>query len=71
MLSQRTVARHITNLYGKIGARGKADATAYDFANSFDYSQRPREPVRMTNTPIPRAELLQIAGRRPPVNDPT
>jgi DNA-binding CsgD family transcriptional regulator len=28
-LSVRTVARHITNIYGKIGARGKADATAY------------------------------------------
>jgi pimeloyl-ACP methyl ester carboxylesterase/DNA-binding CsgD family transcriptional regulator len=28
-LSARTVARHITNIYGKIGARGKADATAY------------------------------------------
>jgi DNA-binding CsgD family transcriptional regulator len=29
VLSERTVARHITNIYGKIGARGKADATAY------------------------------------------
>ncbi len=28
-LSVRTVERHITNLYAKIGARGKADATAY------------------------------------------
>ena len=24
-----TVERHIANLYGKIGARGRADATAY------------------------------------------
>ena len=29
VLSLRTVARHITNIYAKIGARGKADATAY------------------------------------------
>ena len=29
VLSLRTVARHITNIYSKIGARGKADATAY------------------------------------------
>lgn len=29
VLSPRTVGRHITNLYAKIGARGKADATAY------------------------------------------
>jgi non-specific serine/threonine protein kinase len=28
-LSVRTVERHITNLYAKIGARGKADATAW------------------------------------------
>jgi DNA-binding CsgD family transcriptional regulator len=30
-LSVRTVERHITNLYAKIGARGKADATAFAF----------------------------------------
>jgi non-specific serine/threonine protein kinase len=30
-LSVRTVERHITNLYGKIGARGRADATAFAF----------------------------------------
>ena len=29
MLSVRTVERHITNIYAKIGARGKADATTY------------------------------------------
>ena len=29
VLSVRTVERHITNLYGKIGAGGRADATAY------------------------------------------
>jgi ATP/maltotriose-dependent transcriptional regulator MalT len=28
-ISVRTVERHITNLYGKIGAHGRADATAY------------------------------------------
>src|SRR5262249_9059202 len=31
VLSVRTVERHITNIYAKIGARGKADATAYAF----------------------------------------
>jgi DNA-binding NarL/FixJ family response regulator len=31
VLSVRTVERHVTNLYAKIGARGKADATAYAF----------------------------------------
>lgn len=28
-ISERTVGRHISNLYAKIGARGKADATIY------------------------------------------
>jgi DNA-binding CsgD family transcriptional regulator len=31
VLSVRTVERHVTNLYAKIGARGKADATGYAF----------------------------------------
>ena len=31
VLSVRTVECHINNLYAKIGARGKADATAYAF----------------------------------------
>lgn len=34
VLSVRTVERHITNLYAKIGAHGKAEATAYAFRNS-------------------------------------
>ena len=29
VLSIRTVERHITNIYGKINARNRADATAY------------------------------------------
>ncbi len=31
VISEGTVERHVTNLYGKIGARGRADATAYAF----------------------------------------
>src|SRR5690606_28892696 len=29
VLSERTVARHITNIYAKVGVRSKAEATAY------------------------------------------
>ncbi len=36
VLSVRTVERHITNIYAKIGARGKADATAYALRNSLN-----------------------------------
>lgn len=31
VLSERTVARHVTNIYAKIGAHSKANATAYAF----------------------------------------
>ena len=33
VLSLRTVERHITNIYAKIGARGRVDATAYALRN--------------------------------------
>ncbi len=33
-ISERTIARHITNLYGKIGARNKAAATAFAIEHS-------------------------------------
>ena len=29
VLSERTTARHITNIYAKIGARNRVEATAY------------------------------------------
>ena len=32
-LSTHTVERHVANLYRKIGARGRADATAFAFRN--------------------------------------
>ncbi|HZA25062.1 MAG TPA: LuxR C-terminal-related transcriptional regulator, partial [Dehalococcoidia bacterium] len=33
VLSVRTVERHITNIYAKINARGRADATSYAFTH--------------------------------------
>ena len=34
VLSERTVARHISNLHSKIGARSKSEATAYAIHHS-------------------------------------
>ena len=31
VVSVRTVERHLTNLYGKAGVRGRAEATAFAF----------------------------------------
>jgi DNA-binding CsgD family transcriptional regulator len=44
VLSLRTVERHITNLYGKIHARGRADATAYALSHGLT-DPRPRSPA--------------------------
>jgi phospholipase C len=43
------------------------DANAYDYANSFDYSQAPLAPVPMTHSKLsPRAKKVS----RHPVEDP-
>jgi DNA-binding NarL/FixJ family response regulator len=34
-LSVRTIERHVTNLYAKIGASNRAEATAYAFRENF------------------------------------
>lgn len=34
VLSVRTVGRHVTNIYTKIGAHNRADATAYALKHS-------------------------------------
>jgi DNA-binding CsgD family transcriptional regulator len=40
VLSVPTVQRHITNLYGKIGARGRADATAYSLRHDLGREEK-------------------------------
>jgi DNA-binding NarL/FixJ family response regulator len=39
VLSVRTVERHITNIYAKINARGRADATAYALSHGLAHHQ--------------------------------
>ena len=33
-MSVRTVERHVANIYGKIGARGRANATTYALSHN-------------------------------------
>jgi phospholipase C len=47
------------------------DGTAYDYANSFDYSQAPLPPVGMTTTPVPTWERAWIAAHPAEADDPT
>jgi phospholipase C len=47
------------------------NATAYDFAHSFDYSQKPLAPVRIVTTQIPKWEVAWIDAHPPDPNDPT
>jgi DNA-binding CsgD family transcriptional regulator len=44
VVSIRTVERHITHIYAKIGARGKADATAYALRHELMPARRQRAP---------------------------
>jgi phospholipase C len=47
-----------------------ADGSAYDYSNSFNFSQAPRNGIRMVRSTIPRWELRWIASQ-PPDDDPT
>jgi phospholipase C len=47
-----------------------SDATAYDYLGAFDFTQRPRDPVRLTHHPVPLAERLWLKAH-PPEDDDT
>jgi len=49
----------------------KADANAYDYAESFDYGQEPSGGIALTHTRITRCELRFIASHPPAPGDPT
>jgi DNA-binding NarL/FixJ family response regulator len=50
-LSIRTVGRHITNIYSKIGARGRADATAYAIRHLTDGNSPPTQFLPVSVSP--------------------
>jgi phospholipase C len=47
------------------------DATAYDYALSFDYTQPPLEPIPVTTTQLPAQERAWIAAHPGDPDDPT
>ena len=59
--SMRTVERHITNLYAKIDARGKADATAYAFRHRLVLRMFIRQSRRKSNAIPARSQHLLSA----------
>jgi phospholipase C len=49
----------------------EADASAYDYADSFDYAQTPVAVAPMTRTQVPESTRLRIAEHPMRENDPT
>jgi phospholipase C len=47
------------------------DANAYDYANAFDFSQRPNPPIDLPQHAVPASSLRWIADHPPPADDPT
>ena len=41
---------------------GASDASAYDYAHAFDFSQAPLSPIRMVVSPVPASELAWITA---------
>ncbi len=65
ILSVRTVERHLATLYSKIGARGKADATAYAFRHSLTRATWGRKPSPKHERPESRTPAAaRPCGRR-------
>jgi phospholipase C len=52
-------------------ALSSLDASAYDYSDSFNFSQKPLKPVRMVSTPISAAEQRTLLLHPPNPNDPT
>jgi phospholipase C len=48
-----------------LGPLSRADASAYDYTNSFNYGQRPLAPVPMRSRPVPASSLRWIRAHPP------
>jgi len=61
---------YVEHLFG-LSPLGAGDQNAYDYANAFDYGQRPLRPVAMTRTRIPAWEVRWLAAHPQAADDPT
>jgi Tol biopolymer transport system component/phospholipase C len=50
---------------------GTEDATAYDYSDSFDYSQEPLPPIPLKQHPVPEWVIQWIKDHPPDPDDPT
>jgi phospholipase C len=50
---------------------GGADGNAYDYANAFNFAQRPRAPIPLPEHPVPASSLRWLAAHPLMDNDPT
>ena len=65
-----SISAFIEHAYGVAPVSSK-DAAAYDYANSFDYSQTPLAPARMTRRQLPRREIRWLKAHPQDATDPT
>jgi hypothetical protein len=49
----------------------KVDRTAYDYFDSFDFTQKPLPPVPLPLHPVPMSSLHFVENHPPNPNDPT
>ena len=54
-----------------IPSLGADDSSAYDYSDSFDYTQTPTAPIHMTHRPVPRASIQYMKAHPPNPHDPT
>ena len=65
-----SMSAFIEHAFG-VPATSAKDAAAYDYSHSFDYSQTPLAPVRMTSRPLPRREIQWLKTHPGDASDPT
>jgi phospholipase C len=64
------ILAYVEHLFG-LPAMSPDDAAAYDYANTFDYSQTPLAPIKMIREKVPQASLDYIAKHPQDPDDPT